>query len=62
MKARWVHRLGAALVATIGAGAMAFAAVIGLLAWKQEALLFQPQTLPAGFQFNFGRDVQESWV
>lgn len=41
---------------------MTFAALIALLAWKQEALLFQPQTLPAGFQFNVGRDVQESWV
>lgn len=55
---RWFKWIGAAT----GAVAMTLAAAIGLLAWKQEALLFQPQTLPASFQFNAGRDVQESWV
>lgn len=41
---------------------LAYGAVIALLAWKQEALLFQPQTLPADYRFTAGADVQESWV
>ena len=45
-----------------GTALLAYAAVIALLAWKQEALLFQPQKLPADHVFNAGADVQESWV
>ncbi len=41
---------------------LAYGAVIALLAWKQEALLFQPQTLPADYRFTADADVQESWV
>ena len=44
------------------AALLAYAAVITLLWWKQEALLFQPQPLPADYRFNAGADVHESWV
>ena len=54
----WLRRLALAA----GAAGLAYTAVIALLWWKQEALLFQPQTLPAGFQFEAGADVHESWV
>ena len=54
----WTRRLALAA----GAALLAYAAVIALLWWKQEALLFQPQTLPADFRFDVGADVHESWV
>ena len=50
------------LVLAAGAALLAYAAVIALLAWQQEALLFQPQKLPADYAFKAGADVQESWV
>ena len=54
----WTRRLALVVVST----ALAYAAVITLLWWKQEALLFQPQALPADYRFKVGADVQESWV
>ena len=50
------------LALAAGAALLAYAAVVALLWWKQEALLFQPQTLPANFRFDVGADVHESWV
>lgn len=44
------------------AALLAYTAIITLLWWKQEALLFQPQTLPVDHRFNAGADVHESWV
>lgn len=50
------------LALAAGAALLVYAAVVALLWWKQEALLFQPQTLPADFRFDVGADVHESWV
>ena len=50
------------LALAAGAALLAYAAVVALLWWKQEALLFQPQTLPADFRFGVGADLHESWV
>lgn len=37
-------------------------ALLGVLAWKQEALIFSPQTLAADWRPDFGPDVHEAWV
>jgi len=50
------------LTLTACTAALAYASVIALLAWQQEALLFQPQKLPADHAFKVGVDVKESWV
>jgi len=42
--------------------AAAWAALIGLLAWQQERLIFFPQTLPADHRFQPAPDVQERWI
>ena len=39
-----------------------YAALLALLWWGQERLLFQPQTLPANFAFDVAPDVHETWV
>jgi pimeloyl-ACP methyl ester carboxylesterase len=39
-----------------------YALVIAALWWKQEALLFHPDKLPAEFRFEHGADVHETWV
>lgn len=39
--------------------AVAYAALVGALWWRQEALLFQPQPLPAEHRFRVGPDVHE---
>ncbi len=39
-----------------------YAAVIALLWWGQERLLFQPEKLPAEHRFMHGDDVQEVWI
>jgi uncharacterized protein len=39
-----------------------YALLIGLLAWKQERLLFQPTRLPADHRFEQPADVHETWV
>ena len=49
-------------VALVAAAAAAYLAVLALLWWKQEALLFQPQVLPAGHRFDAAPDVVETWV
>ncbi len=49
--------LGAAVL-----GALVYAAVLALLWWSQERLIFQPVTLPANHRFELGPDVHETWV
>ena len=58
--ARWrrLRRLLTLLCAAAGL----YAAVIGLLWWKQESLLFHPQPLPTDHPFAVGADVREVWV
>ena len=51
-----------ALVALLSMAATLYVAVIGLLWWKQESLLFHPQVLPAEHAFQMGADVQEAWL
>ena len=42
--------------------AATYAALIGLLAWQQERLIFFPQALPADHRFEPAADVQERWI
>jgi uncharacterized protein len=44
------------------AAAVVYAAVLALLWWRQEGLLFHPQVLPASHRFDQGSDVHETWV
>ncbi len=39
-----------------------YAAVLALLWWGQEKLLFMPEKLPATHRFDVGTDVHETWV
>jgi uncharacterized protein len=48
-------RFGALLV-------LVWAALVGLLAWRQEWLIFRPHTLPADWVFDKGPDVHERWI
>jgi uncharacterized protein len=48
---------GAALLA-----ALVYAALLALLWWQQERLIFLPSKLPAEHRFDFGADVHEAWV
>ena len=41
---------------------VAYAALLGLLWWGQERLLFAPERLPSGYHFDLGPDVNETWV
>lgn len=50
------------LLALLSVAATLYATVIGLLWWKQELLLFQPQVLPASHRFALDPDVKEAWV
>lgn len=50
------------LLTLLLAAAALYAAVIGLLWWKQESLLFHPQVLAADHRFDLAPDVQEVWV
>jgi pimeloyl-ACP methyl ester carboxylesterase len=49
--------LGAAL-----AIALLYAAVLALVWWQQERLIFLPATLPLEHRFDFGADVHEAWI
>jgi len=40
----------------------AYLAVLGLVWWGQERLIFMPSKLPAEHRFDFGADVHETWV
>ena len=45
-----------------GALAALYAAVLALVWWGQERLLFMPEVLPATHRFAVAADVQETWV
>jgi alpha-beta hydrolase superfamily lysophospholipase len=48
---------------TGAAGLLAlYAALMVLMWWGQERLLFHPSPLPATHRFDFGADVHETWV
>jgi uncharacterized protein len=55
---RALRRLGLAALAAAGI----YGAVLALLWWRQESLLFHPQVLPATLVFDQGADVHETWV
>lgn len=42
--------------------ALLYAALLALVWWQQERLIFLPSTLPAEHRFDFGADVHEAWV
>ena len=56
--AAWLRHLAQAALVL----AAAYAALIGLLAWQQERLIFFPQVLPADHRFAPAADVQERWI
>jgi uncharacterized protein len=47
---------------TLAAAALLYGTVLGLLWFKQERLLFQPQVLPPSHRFDTAADVHEVWV
>jgi pimeloyl-ACP methyl ester carboxylesterase len=51
-----------ALLAVVLVAFTLYAAVLALLWWGQERLLFHPDTLPATFRFDLPPDVHETWV
>jgi uncharacterized protein len=53
--------LTALLVAAL-AIALFYAALLALVWWQQERLIFLPSRLPAEHRFDFGADVHEAWV
>jgi pimeloyl-ACP methyl ester carboxylesterase len=55
---RWPRRLSSALLLALGV----YAAVVALLWWRQEALLFHPQVLAQNHRFDLPADAQEVWV
>ena len=59
--ASWLRHIVQAALTTLGLAA-AYAALIGLLAWQQERLIFFPQGLPADHRFELAADVQEHWI
>jgi uncharacterized protein len=42
--------------------ALLYAALLALVWWQQERLIFQPATLSAEHRFDVGADVHEAWV
>lgn len=55
---RWRRWLGRALTLALGL----YAAVLALLWWRQEALLFHPEVLAPDHRFELAPDVHEMWV
>lgn len=55
---RWPRRLGGLLLLALGL----YAAVVALLWWRQEALLFHPQALAQNHRFDVPADAHEVWV
>jgi alpha-beta hydrolase superfamily lysophospholipase len=54
-----------ALRTLIGAAltlAALYAALLALVWWQQERLIFMPSRLPADHRFAFGDDVHEAWI
>ena len=62
LRPRAVRRWPRAVILLALAALALYAAVLALLWWGQERLLFQPQPLPANFRFEVPADVQETWV
>jgi uncharacterized protein len=57
--------VGRALKSLLGAAlsiAVLYAAVLALVWWQQERLIFLPSKLPAQHRFDLGADVHEAWV
>jgi pimeloyl-ACP methyl ester carboxylesterase len=50
------------LLGTVAAALAVYAALLALLWWGQERLLFMPDRLPPDHRFAVGADVQERWV
>ena len=48
------------IAAAVGTGG--YLALLALLWWGQERLLFQPAPLPAAHRFDLGADVHERWI
>ena len=57
-----VRRTWRVLAGLAAAALLLYTAVLALVWWKQEALLFAPQTLAADHRFDRGADVHDSWV
>jgi uncharacterized protein len=55
---RWPRRVVGALLLALGL----YAAVVALLWWRQEALLFHPQVLAQNHRFDMPADAHELWV
>lgn len=53
--------LGAALTLALAA-ALLYAALLALVWWQQERLIFLPSELPAEHRFDVGADVHETWI
>ena len=64
MPTAWPRRPGPlrALLTLLSIAVALYVTALGLLWWKQEALLFHPQSLPADHRFALGADVKEVWV
>jgi hypothetical protein len=46
----------------VASAAFVYVAVVALVAFAQERLIFLPEKLPQDWRFDFGRDVHEVWV
>lgn len=56
------RRLVRTVVLTLGLAVGLYAALVALLWWRQEALLFHPQVLAPSHRFDLPTDVHEVWV
>jgi uncharacterized protein len=57
-----VRRVMRALAGAALAIALMYAALLVLVWWQQERLIFLPSALPVEHRFDFGADVHEAWV
>ena len=62
MKVTLPQRVGIGLAILAAVAAALYGAALGYIALRQEALLFAPQVLDAGYRFDRGPDVRETWV
>jgi uncharacterized protein len=51
-----------ALLGALLTAALLYAALLALIWWQQERLIFLPSPLPAAHRFDVGADVSEVWV
>jgi alpha-beta hydrolase superfamily lysophospholipase len=56
------RRVVKALAGAVLAMALLYAALLALVWWQQERLIFLPSKLPAEHRFDVGADVHEAWV